>query len=74
MIFKKNGELVVGFKGNEFPLKDAESGFRRLNPALPVILAVEKESSLTSDQLIRILGLLKARGVRYVSVVAQKKF
>ena len=72
LIFTKNNSLIVGIAGKEFPLKDACGHLKEINPALPVILLVERRSGLRYSQLVEILSILKSHGVKNVSLVAQE--
>ena len=71
-IFTKDNNLTIGMYGSEFPLEDSNSLLQRINPALPVILLVEKKSGLQYSQLVKLLAILKSNGVRNVSLMAQE--
>jgi len=72
LIFIKNNNLTISMAGNEFPLEKAHSRLQTINPDLPVILLVEKKSGLQYSQLVKLLAILKAKGVKNVSLMAQE--
>lgn len=69
LINRENNELMITLAEHKYPLNKAKTCLSKLNPVLPVILAVEQESGLSYNQLIKILAILKAKGVRNVSLL-----
>ena len=71
LVYKKAGELVLRMGEKEARFGEAGGFLKEINPALPVVLAVERESGLRYDQLVKILAVLKANGVSNVSLLAE---
>jgi biopolymer transport protein ExbD len=72
LIFRRGDALVIGIGGQVIPLEESEALLKKINPSLPVRLAVQDNAGLSYDQLVRILGSLKRVGVRDVSIMAKK--
>jgi biopolymer transport protein ExbD len=71
LLFKQEGSLVISMADEQLPVEKAETLLRKLNPGMPVTVAVEKGSGLSYDELVRILAVLKSKGVRDVSLLAE---
>lgn len=69
-IFKENDQLRIGYLDKSWPLGQSHDCLDRLNPALPVVIAVEKESGLEIKALIDLLARLKERKINHVSLLA----
>ena len=71
LVFREGGRLMMGMAGDKFPIEEAVDRFRKLNPALPVIIIGEKDSGFEYDQLVGILAKLRDNGVRNASLMAE---
>lgn len=73
LISKKTGRLTVSISGKVFSLEKVKKGIEEIDPVLPVLIAVEKSSGLSYEDLLEILARLKARGIKNVSLLANGK-
>jgi biopolymer transport protein ExbD len=72
LIFRRGDTLAVGIGEQIVPLEESEALLKKINPSLPVKLAVQDNSGFSYDQLVGILASLKRIGIRNVSIMAKK--
>jgi biopolymer transport protein ExbD len=71
LISNQNNQLMVNIGKNSFPLVHIKHGLDNINPALPVVIAVEMNSGLTYKDLLSILSVLRQKGIENVSLLAE---
>lgn len=72
LVFRQGRSLKLKIGADSTDIHESDKLIDSINPSLPVIVAVQENSGMTYDQLLKILTALKARGVSNVSLVAQQ--
>jgi biopolymer transport protein ExbD len=71
LVFRKDGRLLLRIGDIGAPVTRAETVLKKVNPALPVLIAAERGSGLSYEQLLNMLAILKSEGVRNVSLIVE---
>jgi biopolymer transport protein ExbD len=71
LVFRKNSKLMLRIGDAGVHVEKAETLLQKVNPSLPVLIAAEKDSGLSYEQLVNILAILKSKGVQNVSLIVE---
>ena len=73
LVFRKKSKLMLRIGDIGAPISKAETVIKKINPALPVIIAAEKGSGLSYEQIVNVLAILKSKGIRNVSLIVEMR-
>ena len=73
LVSREKGKLMLWVGDLGGPVHKAETLLQKVNPSLPVLIAVQKDSGLSYEQLINLLAILKSKGVRNVSLIVENR-
>jgi biopolymer transport protein ExbD len=71
LVSRKDRKLILRIGDVGAQVSQAETVLRTINPSMPVLIAAERGSGLSYEQLVNVLAILKSRGVRNVSLIVE---
>ena len=73
LVFREKGKLMLRIGDIGAPINKAETILQKVNPSLPALIAAQKDSGLSYEQLVNVLAVLKSKGVRNVSLIVENR-